>query len=159
MPPAAWLRQAAARLRRHRSLRHQAVWSPLTTTLSDTLERKTLFDLEARHIKTVIAKQTDANACDKSPMRTEIDGWYVDLPKSASAANTPASRPESPPAAGECRDRVEMRVVGDVSLGFPVKTVITTTTGEANKQETTEHRRSDVARRHQAGRLALRDPV
>ena len=29
-----------------------------------------------------------------------------------------------------------MRVVGDVSLGFPVKTVITTTTGEANKQET-----------------------
>src|SRR5438045_1698174 len=31
-----------------------------TTTLTDTLDRQKMFDMEARHIKTVIAKQTDA---------------------------------------------------------------------------------------------------
>ena len=40
------------------------------------------------------------------------------------------------PAAGTCRDRFETRVVGDVSMGFPVKTTTTTTTGEGDKQET-----------------------
>ena len=65
----------------------------LTTTLSDTVERKTVFGLEARHIKTVIAKQTDANACDKSPMRTEIEGG----PSICRRARRP---PPRPPQAG-----------------------------------------------------------
>jgi len=55
----------------------------LTMTLTDTLERQTMFGLEARHVKTVMTKQSDASACDKTPLRSEIDGWYIDLPKTA----------------------------------------------------------------------------
>lgn len=110
----------------------------LTTTLTDTLERQTMFGLEARHIKTIITKQSDAGACDKTAMRTEIDGWYVDLPKAATSCAKPSAAPqEAPQGSGECRDRVESRVNGDVSLGFPVKAVTTTTLGEGDKQETT----------------------
>jgi hypothetical protein len=109
----------------------------ITTTLTDTLERQTIFGLEARRIKTVMVKQADATACDKSAMRIETDAWYVNLPKNASGCTRAAvAAPEPPPAAGECRDRVEARVVGDVTMGFPVKTTTTTTTGEADKQET-----------------------
>ena len=97
-----------------------------TTTLTDTLERQTMFGREARRIKTVITKQTDGTACDKTPMRTEIDGWYVDLPQSSASCAKSGAQTEPPPAAGECRDRIESRVVGDVTLGFPVKAVTTT---------------------------------
>ena len=45
----------------------------LTTTLSDTLERQTMFGLEARRIKTLVIKQSSDKACDKSPMKIEID--------------------------------------------------------------------------------------
>ena len=37
-----------------------------TATITDTLERKTLFGHEARRIRTVIVKQPSGSACDKS---------------------------------------------------------------------------------------------
>jgi hypothetical protein len=110
----------------------------LTTTLTDTLERQTLFGLDARHIRTTITKQSSATACDKTPARTEIDAWYVDLPTAATGCSKPAAQPDPPaPASGECVDRVETKTAGDATLGFPVKTTITITTGEADKQDTT----------------------
>ncbi len=116
----------------------------VTTTLTDTLERQTLFGLEARRIKTLVIKTADGNACDKDAVRSEIDAWYIDLPKAAqTCARQSASAPEPPAGAGECRDRIETRVVGDVSMGFPVKTTTTTTTGEGEKQET-ETRTAEV---------------
>ncbi len=108
----------------------------ITTTLTDTLERQPMFGLEARRIKTTVTRQTTGDVCDKTPLRTEIDAWYVDLPKTASnCGRTPPAAPETPVAADECRDRTETRVVGDVTLGFPVKTVTTNLSGEGNKQE------------------------
>lgn len=108
----------------------------VTTTLTDTLDRQTLFGLEARRIKTLVIKTSDGNACDKDAVRSEIDAWYIDLPKAAqSCARQSAPAPEPTPATGECRDRIETRVVGDVSMGFPVKTTTTTTTGQGEKQE------------------------
>jgi hypothetical protein len=110
----------------------------MTTTLSDTLERKTILGLEARRIKTVVVKQFTPNACDKSPLKVEIDAWYVDLP--AQAACTHPAAPVAPPAATDpsaCTDRVETHVVGDVKLGFPLQTVTTTTTGEGDKVDVT----------------------
>jgi hypothetical protein len=109
----------------------------ITTSLTDTLERQQMLGLEARRVKTVITKQSDGAACDKTPMRTEIDAWYVDLPKAALSCSKASVQQEQPPAAGECHDRVESRVVGDVSLGFPVKSVTTNVTGESTRQETT----------------------
>ena len=110
----------------------------MTTTLSDTLERKTMLGLEARRIKTVVAKQFTSNACDRSPLKVEIDAWYVDLPEQAACTRTSApvaAPPATDPAA--CTDRIETRVVGDVKLGFPLQTVTTTTTGEGDKVDVT----------------------
>ena len=108
-----------------------------TTTLTDTLERQQMFGLEARRIKTVIVKQSSPSACDKSPLRIELDGWYVDLPD-----QTACTRPAAPPPAKSadpavCSDTIETSVQGDVKLGFPVKLVTATTTGEGNRAETT----------------------
>jgi hypothetical protein len=111
----------------------------LMTTLSDTLERQTMLGFEARHIKTVLIKQSSAAACDKSPLKVEIDAWYVDLPPQAvcaasavaAAAPSPASAPDA------CSDQIENRVAGDVKLGFPLKSVTTTTAGEGDKLEVT----------------------
>jgi hypothetical protein len=107
-----------------------------TATLTDTLERKTLFGREARRIMTVVVKQPSASACDKTGLKVEVDGWYVDLPQSAGCTK-PQAAPETPPAPSPdvCVDRVEARTVGDAKLGFPVAMVTTTTTGDGDKQE------------------------
>jgi hypothetical protein len=108
----------------------------LTTTHHDTLERQTMFGLEARRIKTLVIKQSTSTACDKSPLKVEIDAWYVDLPARAGCTRpaSPAPAPAADPNA--CTDRIEVRVAGDVTLGFPIKTATVTTSGEADKLET-----------------------
>ncbi len=109
----------------------------ITTTLTDTLERQTMFGLEARRIKTTVTRQTTGDVCDKTPLRTEIDAWYVDLPQTASSCGRTAPATPEPPAASSdaCQDRTDTRVVGDVTLGFPVKTVTTNMSGDSDKQE------------------------
>ena len=109
----------------------------ITTTFTDTLERQTMFGLEARRIKTTVTRQTTGDVCDKTPLRTEIDAWYVDLPKTASSCGRTAPATPEPPAASSdaCQDRTDTRVVGDVTLGFPVKTVTTNMSGDGDKQE------------------------
>ena len=109
----------------------------ITTTLTDTLERQTMFGLEARRIMTTVTRQATGDACDKTPLRTEIDAWYVDLPKTASSCGRTAPATPEPAAAASdaCQDRIDTRVVGDVTLGFPVKTTTTNLSGEGDKQE------------------------
>ncbi|HXH07745.1 MAG TPA: hypothetical protein VNI83_14270, partial [Vicinamibacterales bacterium] len=107
----------------------------LATTITDTQERQTLFGLEARRIRTVVVKQVEGEACDRTPMRTEVDGWYVDLP--TGAACQPPAVPEPPSGQTECRDRIEARVTGTGKLGFPVRLVSTVTTGEGGNAQVT----------------------
>lgn len=110
----------------------------MATTITDTLERQPMFGLEARRIKTVVTRTASKEACDPTSSRTEIDAWYVDLPKSSAScgARAAAAPAEPPPAPDACQDRTESRVVGEASLGFPVKTLTTTVSGEGDKQET-----------------------
>jgi hypothetical protein len=108
----------------------------MTTTLTDTLERQQMFGLEARHVKSVLVKEPSSRACDKQPLKVEVDAWYVDLPEQSKCLRS-APPPPPPPDPAACTDRVEARTVGDVKLGFPVKTTTTTTSGEGDKQEVT----------------------
>ena len=107
-----------------------------TTTLSDTLEREQMFGLQARRIKTTVIKQSSQSACDKSPLKIDIDAWYVDLPEQTVCARPP----ETPlPAAADpnaCTDTIETRAIGDVKLGFPIKMTTATQTGEGKDAET-----------------------
>ncbi len=107
----------------------------MSTTVTDTGERQTLFGLEARHIRTVVTRQPAKDACEKTRWRTEVDAWYVDLPSTGAAC----TRPEAPveEGAGACQDRVESQLVGEARLGFPVKTTTTVVSGEGDAQSTT----------------------
>ncbi len=109
----------------------------LTTSHNDTLERQTMFGLEARRIKTLVIKQSSNTACDKAPLKVEIDAWYVDLPAQAGCTRPAAPAPAASADPNACVDRFETRVAGDVKLGFPIKTVTTTTMGEGDKLEVT----------------------
>jgi hypothetical protein len=108
-----------------------------TTTLIDTLERQQMFGLEARRIKTVIVKQASPSACDKSPLRIEVDGWYVDLPNQTACTRPAAPAPPKSADPAVCSDTIETSVQGDVKLGFPLKLATATTTGEGKSAETT----------------------
>ncbi len=109
----------------------------LTTTLTDTLERQQMFGLEARRVKSVLAKESSPKACDKSPLKVEVDAWYVDLPPQSVCLRASAPPPPPPIDPNACTDRTETRTVGDVKLGFPVKVTTTTTTGEGDKVDVT----------------------
>jgi len=107
-----------------------------TATITDTLERKNAFGKEARRIKTVIVKQASPSACDKTGLKVEVDGWYLDLPMSAGCRKQPAvTDPPPAPAPGACVDHVDSQTIGDAKLGFPIAMVTTTTTGDGAKQE------------------------
>ena len=106
-----------------------------TTTLTDTGERKPLFGLEARHIKTTVARRPDATACESKAIVSDTDGWYVDLPEHASCTSLPAPAPAPAAAPAACTDRVVVQTSGDARLGFAVSTVMTTTVADAKNPE------------------------
>ena len=54
-----------------------------TATVTDTGERKQMFNVAARHLTTVLKKETTPKACDKKKERVETDGWYIDAPAGA----------------------------------------------------------------------------
>ena len=102
----------------------------VTTTITDTGERKPLFGMQARHVKTIIDKQPAPGACDPSKQHIEMDGWYIDLPP---ATQQPTAPEASQMASAACLDEVKATQNGDPKvLGFPVA-YSTTITGEDGK--------------------------
>jgi hypothetical protein len=98
----------------------------VTTTITDTGERKPIFGLQARHVKTVIDKAPSGPGCDPSKQHIETDGWYVDLPAATQAV------PDTTPPPG-CVDQVKATLNGDPKvLGFPIS-YSTTIVGEDGK--------------------------
>ena len=109
-----------------------------TITLTDTGERKPLFGLEARHIKTLTVRQPGPKACESKVTRVETDGWYADLPERASCPAAATPTPPSPPAAQQaCTDRIETQHTGEAKLGFALSTAITTTVEEGKDKDVT----------------------
>jgi hypothetical protein len=103
----------------------------MTTTIMDTGERKTMFGLQARHVKMTIDKQPTPGACDPSKQHIETDGWYVDMPMPAQPAQDVVPQQQAAPAA--CVDEVKATQNGDPKvLGFPIA-YSTTITGEDGK--------------------------
>jgi hypothetical protein len=101
----------------------------MTTTITDTGERKTMFGQQARHAKMVIDKQPSPGACDPAKQHIETDGWYIDLPIPAQPA--PDVAPSQAPAG--CVDEIKATQNGDPKvLGFPIS-YATTITGEDGK--------------------------
>ena len=93
----------------------------------DTKERQKMFGLEARHIRTNLSMEPSPDACTKTSMKMEKDGWYVSLSPQFTcdagmgryAAGMGGRGPR--PA---CRDAIRMKG-GMSNPGFPLKETVT----------------------------------
>ena len=97
----------------------------VAVSIVDLGERKDAFGQQARRVRTVVERQPQPGACDQSKLLTEIDAWYIDLPKVMAAPATAATPAAAP---GGCTDEIESSESGDAKLlGFPIsyRTTIT----------------------------------
>lgn len=94
----------------------------MTTSINDTGERKPMFGLTARHIKTSMSMQPSPDACTKQTMNMDTDGWYVDLPQFSCPMTAPRNpMAAAPSSSGGCQDRIVVKYTGGGKLGFPVQ--------------------------------------
>jgi hypothetical protein len=90
----------------------------VSSTITDTGERKQIFGLNARHLKTKVTEKSSDDACSKVDQTFEVDGWYADLGKDvASCASSMA-----PPVRQSqgCQDAVVEHHSGSGKPGYPL---------------------------------------
>jgi len=108
----------------------------MTTTLTDTGERKQMFGLTARHIKTTMTGESTPNACNPYKMKMETDGWYVDLQYGIDCETAMASSMAAMANKPDCVDEYRTKTVGAAKLGYPLM-VTMTFYGEDGRQSMT----------------------
>jgi hypothetical protein len=91
-----------------------------TTTLTDTGERKQIFGLTARHVKSSLIVDSTPESCNPTKMKMETDGWYVDFKDSVNCPEDASNSPRSVASGPECVDEVRYKTLGDAKLGYPV---------------------------------------
>jgi len=116
----------------------------VTTTITDTGERKTMFGYPARHLKASIIEESSPKACSQVHEKYELDGWYADIAKEQAgcAHFVPPVR-----QGDNCHDAVISKRIGSGKPGYPMtetitmhnadasSTSVTTQTEELSKQE------------------------
>lgn len=102
------------------------------SNISDTGERKPLFGLTARHVKTSMTMQASPDACLKENMKIETDGWYVDLPEFSCLLTVHPPMPQSSERPGGCRDKMIFKTAGGGKLGFPLTETRTMKMGDGD---------------------------
>ncbi|MGH9493335.1 MAG: hypothetical protein ACRD2K_07515, partial [Terriglobales bacterium] len=107
-----------------------------TTTMTDTRERKTMLGYPARHIKSAMTAESSPDACMKTSMKQETDGWYADLSVGLSCSRASARPPnmEQP----DCVDQYRMKRIGTARLGYPLQQTATITTENGQFTSSTE---------------------
>jgi len=116
----------------------------VTTTITDTGERKTMFGYPARHLKASIVEESSPKACSQVHEKYELDGWYADIAKEQAGC----AHFVPPVRQGDtCHDAVISRRIGSGKPGYPMvetitmhnadasATTVTTQTEEVSKQE------------------------
>jgi hypothetical protein len=110
-----------------------------TSTMTDTKERKTMLGFPARHIKSAMTAESSPDACTKTSMKTETDGWYADLSVGLTCSRASA-RPMNPMAMEkpDCQDQFRMKRVGAGRLGYPLQQTMTVHTENGDFTSSTE---------------------
>lgn len=116
----------------------------ITTTVTDTGERKTMYGLPARHLKAKVVQEPSQDACTQVRQMFEVDGWFADLSKERASCETFVPPPQQGTG---CHDAVISRRVGSGKPGYPLQENVTMPTpdggtmtvgiviSELNKQE------------------------
>jgi hypothetical protein len=102
----------------------------ITTTITDTGERKPMFGYTARHLKIKVAQEASQNACNPVHQSFEIDGWYADLGKELAGCSTQVGPPV--PQAQGCTDTVVNHRSGSGKPGYPLAENITLPTPDGS---------------------------
>lgn len=110
------------------------------SNITDTGERKQMFGLTARHIKTSMEMQASPDACMKENMKVETDGWYVDLPEFSCPITSRPQTPQMPMerSEGGCRDKTIFKTSGGGKLGFPLMFTSTMKMGDDDDMSFTQ---------------------
>ncbi len=93
------------------------------TTNTDTGERKQMFGMTAKRIKSKMVVEASEGACSSMNMEMETDGWYVEIPGGMNCQTEAAS--SLPSAQSDCVDEVRFKTTGLANAGHPVMTTTT----------------------------------
>lgn len=113
------------------------------SNITDTGERKQMFGMTARHIKTSMSMEASPDACNPGDMKTETDGWYIDLPEFSCPL---PMRPMQygPGARGGCQDHFVYRNSGGGKIGFPLEQTMSMNGGMTQTIHTTDFSRAPL---------------
>lgn len=96
-----------------------------TMTMTDTKERKPMLGFVARHIKSSTTATSSPDACMKTSMKSEMDGWYADLSLGLTCSRASARPPSMGMEKPDCQDEYRMKRVGTARLGYPLQQTVT----------------------------------
>ena len=92
-----------------------------TVTTKDTGERKQMFGFTARHLIITMETVSSPDACNKTNTKMQIDGWYIDAEFVLDCDYGYQNYNDNFSArSGGCRDRYEMKTIGNAKRGYPV---------------------------------------
>ena len=99
--------------------------------ITDTGERKKMYDFTARHVWTNQKIKASPEACSmQDSLMIKTDGWYIDLPEfNCPVHYKPGAQATQQSGVPECRDRYVTKMSGKGKLGFPLKETMTITMG------------------------------
>jgi hypothetical protein len=91
-----------------------------TITTKDTGERKQMFGYAAKHLIITMETVSSPDACSPTDSKMQMDGWYIDAEFTLNCdyeQNYAANRYSQK---GSCRDRYEIKQLGNAKRGYPV---------------------------------------
>lgn len=91
-----------------------------TVTIKDTGERKQMFGFTARHLIITMETVSSADACNKTKMKMETDGWYIDFEAQFDCGDSAQYSSYRNSGKAGCQDKHVMKTVGTGKRGYPV---------------------------------------
>lgn len=107
----------------------------VTSTVTDTGERKTMYGFPARHLKVKVVQEPSQDACTQVRQMFEIDGWFADISKERASCET--FLPSVQQGTG-CHDAVISRRMGSGKPGYPLQENITMPTPDGGTVTVTQ---------------------
>lgn len=96
-----------------------------TVNTLDTGERQKMFGLTARHLKSTMNAESSSDACSKTSLHTETDGWYADIAPGLACRMGMTPPPSREGGRAGCQDTVRFKHTGAGYPGYPLKQTTT----------------------------------
>ncbi len=91
----------------------------------DTGERQKMLGLTARHIKSTMNAESSADACSKTSLHSDSDGWYADIAPAFHCSMGMTPPPSGAGGRSACQDTVRFKRTGAAYPGYPLKQTTT----------------------------------